>query len=190
MLLSVRTNAGPWKNHKQARIDAKLASMDSTIVDIDWKRHSMEDDGKHFTRDGFHSFTDDLVEKISPILQRKGVAKLVIYADSTIDYNNWVWTQKGKEWKHVNVASAHLRRAFFTKGIETRVDAVSGSGFIRLSYKGQHFRARLSRDRRARVVTNEFAVLVIGGWNDVNGGYALDRICLAVESFATLANSK
>jgi hypothetical protein len=96
------------------------------------------------------------------------------------------WKSRIQTWKHCNMANKYMVRKFSARGVSARVDAVSGSGFIRLSYKRAHFKGRLVRDVLSGTIKKDHAILVIGGWNDVNGGYTADRIRSAIKSFIYL----
>ena len=79
----VKTSRGKWKSQEQDMIDSILMRC-SNMLEIDWSRVEMHDDGDHPTQRGILNLSKQL------ILHLVGKCKsLCIIADSTVDWSNW-----------------------------------------------------------------------------------------------------
>ena len=151
-VLHAVVNRAPWASSALARIDDALVDAGSTPLDVDVGAYGLEDDGEHYTRPEYVRFCADLARE----LRRRGVARPLVVADSTVDHHNYV---EGVEW--TGWAGQELHAAL--GGV---VDAVRGSGFVARAYCNEHAHARVSYHLRANADVD--AVVLLLGWNDAH----------------------
>lgn len=153
MFVALSTHQHVWKSEETKKIDAVLSQAGFTLCELPWSTFELcKHDQDHFTWNGFRAFARALVSAVASL----GLTRVEILADSTIDHCNF----EG----HVRTgrADAHLTRAFACAGIDARVDAWCGSGFVAMADVGADFPSRLS--------PSGCALLVVGGWNDTRHG--------------------
>jgi len=109
----------------------------------------LEGDRDHFTWAGFCTFASSLVS----VLQNQGVVRVHVFADSTIDHDNW---SAGWKERH-DAAHTHLALLLREASIACTLDSWSGSGFCQ---------ERTFAERARGNVRPGWDVLVVGGWND------------------------
>ena len=151
---AVKTDVHVWRSPILRRLDACMANAGATLIDLPWDEFELyKHDSDHFTRKGYDRF----VQAFAKALARTGLQRVLVLADSTIDYHNWNATT------YTGTANALLIKTMRKHGVDAVVDAVSGSGFVALHDRNQSFGHRLLR-HRLRGCPH---VVVVGGWNDV-----------------------
>ena len=148
-LYALRLNTHVWASPKMLEFDDALEAAGYTLLDVDWSAcQLLKNDRDHFTRRGFRVFC----EALAHTLQREGIHRLSIYADSTIDYCNY-----SRTGAYTHQADRGVKRVLSRRGIELdTIDSWSGSGFVR------------PKKFSNRVVPTCHPILLIGGWNDAS----------------------
>ena len=163
-LLALRTDVHVWRCPALARLDAAMAALGFELLDLPWPSFGLlAHDRDHFTWRGLCGFCDALAAALAAALRRRGgpragAPRLCVCADSTVDY----WNYDGDGRRHGR-ADARLAAALRREGIDARIAATCGAGFVARAGEGLHFRAAARRVAAA----DADALLVIGGWNDL-----------------------
>ena len=155
----VRIDSQPWGPEPTlAQFDDTLLSLGSQIVDLTFSGLPLEDDEEHFTRTAQGAFNARFA---SALRAATTATRVLVLADSTIDFHNWSCDGEWTGW-----ATSSLEAALVGKGMHgALVDAVCGSGFVAGASRGEHFYARLSHHLRGGHCG---PVVFVGGWNDAN----------------------
>ena len=164
------TNLPPWgPSEHLARIDAALVSSGSIpLSDVDVGAFALEDDGDHYTVDGYRRFVSQFAHAM------RKLSHPLIVSDSTIDWHNHI----PSTWEYTGWASNVLR--------QTRpcvVDAVCGSGFVARAAHNDHFYTRVSHHLRTNDRITD--VVIVGGWNDAG---RTDEACHAIPRLTSLVH--
>jgi len=154
-ILCLRTNVHPWRARTLTHLDSVLVASGARLLDFCWTGYEYISDGLHFTSDAQHDFSHDMAACLAAHFPR-GATSLYVVTDSTVDH-----APRG----HVMLESA-LRR-LLPRSVAVGVDAVCGSGFVRMADVGLDFGSRIRQAIRRGVICADTVVVIIGGWNDV-----------------------
>lgn len=150
MLFACTTDVHMWRTAHTAFLDRALVRNGFRLLPLSWSSFELLDgDRDHFTWEGFCTFASALVS----VLQNQGVVRVHVFADSTIDHDNW---SPGWEERH-DAAHKHLALLLAEASIAFTLDSWSGSGFCQ---------DRTFAERARGNVRPGWDVLVVGGWND------------------------
>jgi hypothetical protein len=176
-MLALRTSVHIWQNPTTVFVDKLLSKYNFTLLDLDWSNFELlKNDKDHFTWKGYVRFCNALAQA----LNKKGVEKICIFSDSTIDY-----------WNDPNsYANTYLQKELAKKNITSIVDAVNGSGFVaRGIMSSGDFYSRIRRHARRGSIDKNSTIMFIGGWNDAHCEHKLEREIRRISYFVESLHS-
>lgn len=174
MLLWTPVDIHVWRGSVAQQIDDVIASShDTQSILVPWDTYRWNSDNIHLTDSSFVIFIRDLLEGVLRVVRDDPTraSPLLIISDSSVDYYDG--------------GADTIEDIFAARGIECRVRAVCGSGFVQRSDEGYHF-LQLLRDACADGFSPAH-ILVIGGWNDIST-YSSDIILPVVRRFCNTSS--
>lgn len=174
MLLWTPVDIHVWRGDAARQMDDTIASSHGAHpIHVPWNTYRWSDDNIHLTDSSFVLFIRDLLEGVLQVVRHNPTraSPLLIISDSSIDYYDG--------------GADTIEDVFAAHGIDCRVRAVCGSGFVQRSDEGYHF-SQLLRD----ACDDGFSpahILLVGGWNDIDA-YSSDVVLPVVRRFCSTSS--